>query len=254
MKIPKFTLGGKVAIVTGAARGIGREIALVFAHSGADIILVDLLEKELMKTAKEIDKIGRKNLSIAADISNIKQIEILVRDVLNEFNRIDILVNNAGVIDNNPATEVTEEQWDKTLNVNLKGLFFLSQTVGRHMIKERSGKIINIASQAGVIALDNHAAYSASKAGIISVTKTLALEWGKFNINVNAIAPTVILTPLGRKAWADPQVRSEMLKKIPLGRFGEPSEVASIALFLASEASNLITGSTIMADGGYTAH
>lgn len=252
--MPKFTLEGKIAVVTGAARGIGREIALVFAHSGAHLILVDILQKELMKTAKEIDRMGRKNLSIAADISNTKQIKRLVRDVLNEFNRIDILVNNAGVIDNNPATEVTEEQWDKTLNVNLRGLFFLSQAVGRHMIKERRGKIINIASQAGVIALPNHAAYSASKAGIISITKTLALEWGKFNINVNAIAPTVILTPLGKKAWADPQARSEMLKKIPLGRFGEPSEVASIALFLASEASNLITGSTIMADGGYTAH
>lgn len=254
MKIPKFTLEGEIAIVTGAARGIGREIALVFAHSGAHLILVDLLEKELMKTAKEIDKMGKKNLSIAADISNTKEIKRLIRDVLSEFDRIDILVNNAGVVDNNPATKVTEEQWDKTLNVNLRGLFFLSQAVGRHMIKERRGKIINIASQAGVIALPNHAAYSASKAGIISITKSLALEWGEFNINVNAIAPTVILTPLGRKAWADPQARSEMLKKIPLGRFGEPWEVASIALFLASEASNLITGSTIMADGGYTAH
>ncbi|KKM63879.1 hypothetical protein LCGC14_1507020 [marine sediment metagenome] len=252
--MPKFTLETKIAIVTGAARGIGREIALVFAHSGAHLILVDILQKELTKTAKEIGRIGRKNLSIAADISNTKEIKRLIRDVLSEFDRIDILVNNAGVIDNNPATKVTEEQWDKTLNVNLRGLFFLSQAVGKHMIKERRGKIINIASQAGVIALSNHAAYSASKAGIISITKTLALEWGKFNINVNAIAPTVILTPLGRKAWADPQARSEMLKKIPLGRFGQPSEVASIALFLASEASSLITGSTIMADGGYTAH
>ena len=254
MKIPKFTLEGKIAVVTGAAQGIGREIALVFAHSGAHLILVDILQKELTKTAKEIGRIGRKNLSIAADISNTKEIKRLIRDVLSEFDRIDILVNNAGVIDNNPATKVTEEQWDKTLNVNLRGLFFLSQAVGKHMIKERRGKIINIASQAGVIALSNHAAYSASKAGIISITKTLALEWGKFNINVNAIAPTVILTPLGKKAWADPQARSEMLKKIPLGRFGQPSEVASIALFLASEASSLITGSTIMADGGYTAH
>lgn len=234
MKIPKFTLEGKIAIVTGAARGIGREIALVFAHSGAHLILVDVLKKELMKTTEEVDRIGRKNLSIVVDLSKTKEIKRLIRDVLNEFNRIDILVNNAGVIANNPATQVTEEQWDKTLNVNLKGLFFLSQ--------------------AGVIALDKHAAYSASKAGVISITKTLALEWGKFNINVNAIAPTVILTPLGKKAWADPQARSEMLKKIPLGRFGEPWEVASIALFLACEASNLITGSTIMADGGYTAH
>ncbi len=254
MKIPNFTIEDKIAIVTGAARGIGREIALVFAYSGAHLILVDVLKKELMKTAEEVDRTGRKNLSIATDISNTKEIKRLIRDVLNEFNRIDILVNNAGVIDNNPATEVTEEQWDKTLSVNLRSLFFLSQAVGRHMIKERRGKIINIASQAGVIALENHAAYSASKAGIISITKTLALEWGKFNINVNAIAPTVILTPLGKKAWADPQIRAEMLKKIPLGRFGEPSEVASIALFLASEASSLITGSTIMADGGYTAH
>lgn len=254
MKIPKFTLEGKIAIVTGAARGIGREIALVFAHSGADLILVDVLEKELMKTAEEVDRIGRKNLSVVLDLSKTKEIKRLIRDVLNEFDRIDILVNNAGVVANNPATQVTEEEWDKTLNVNLKGLFFLSQAVGKHMIKEKGGKIINIASQAGVIALDKHAAYSASKAGVISITKTLALEWGKFNINVNAIAPTVILTPLGKKAWSDPQARSEMLKKIPLGRFGEAWEVASIALFLASEASNLITGSTIMADGGYTAH
>lgn len=252
--MPKFTLEGKIAIVTGAARGIGREIALVFAFSGAHLILVDVLKEELMKTAQEVDRAGRKNLSIVADLSMVKEIERLVRDTLNEFDRIDILVNNAGVIDNNPATEVTEEQWDKTLSVNLKGLFFLSQAVGRHMIKRKRGKIVNIASQAGVIALDNHAAYSASKAGVISITRTLALEWGKFNINVNAIAPTVILTPLGKKAWSDPQARSEMLKKIPLGRFGQPSEVASIALFLASEASNLITGSTIMADGGYTVH
>ena len=252
--MPKFTLEGKIAIVTGAARGIGREIALVFAFSGAHLILVDVLKEELMKTAQEVDRAGRKNLSIVADLSMVKEIERLVRDTLNEFDRIDILVNNAGVIDNNPATEVTEEQWDKRLSVNLKGLFFLSQAVGRHMIKRKRGKIVNIASQAGVIALDNHAAYSASKAGVISITRTLALEWGKFNINVNAIAPTVILTPLGKKAWSDPQARSEMLKKIPLGRFGQPSEVASIALFLASEASNLITGSTIMADGGYTVH
>ena len=252
--MPKIALEGKTALVTGAAQGIGREIALVFARSGADLVLVDLLEKELRETAKEIDKIGGRNLSVTADISNIDQIKRLVGNTINEFGGIDILVNNAGFIDNNPATEVTEKQWDKTLNVNLKGLFFLSQAVGKHMIEERRGKIINIASQAGVIALDKHAAYSASKAGIISITKTLALEWGKFNINVNAIAPTVILTPLGKRAWADPQARSEMLKKIPLGRFGEPSEIASIALFLASRASSLITGSTIMADGGYTAH
>ncbi len=151
--MPKFTLEGRIAIVTGAARGIGREIALVFAHSGAHLILVDVLKEELMKTAKEMDRTERKNLSIAADISNTKEIKRLIRDVINEFDRIDILVNNAGVVDNNPATKVTEEQWDKTLNVNLKGLFFLSQAVGKHMIKERRGKIINIASQAGVIAL-----------------------------------------------------------------------------------------------------
>ncbi len=236
--MPKFTLEGKTALVTGAAQGIGREIALVFTHSGAYFILVDLLEEELTKTAKEIDKIGGKNLSITADISDTRLIERLVGNIFNEFDGIDILVNNAEFIDNNPATEVTGKQWDKALNVNLKSLFFLFQAVGKHMIKEKRGKIINIASQAGVI----------------SITKTLALEWGKFNINVNAIAPTFILTPLGKKAWADPQAHSEILKGIPLGRFGEPLEVALIALFIASRASSLITDSTIIADSGYTAH
>ena len=160
-------------------------------------------------------------------------------------------MNNAGVSFLNPAEKLTEEEWDKTLSVNLKGLYFLSQAIGRHMIQKKSGKIINIASQAAVVALENHIAYCASKAGVVAVTKVLALEWGKYNINVNAIAPTIIMTPMGKKAWSG-EKGEKMLERIPLGRFGEPEDVAFTAAFLASDISNMITGTTIMVDGGYT--
>ncbi|MCD6156437.1 MAG: D-threitol dehydrogenase [Candidatus Atribacteria bacterium] len=167
------------------------------------------------------------------------------------FSKIDILVNNAGVALLDDAENLSEEAWDITMAVNLKAPFILSQLVGREMIKRRSSKIINIASQAGIVALDKYVAYCTSKAGLIGMTKVLALEWGEFGVNVNAIAPTVVLTEMGEKAWAG-EVGEAMKQKIPLRRFALPEEIAAAALFLASDASNMVTGATLIIDGGYT--
>ena len=246
-----LSLQGKKSLITGAAKGIGESIAMTFAKLGSDLALVDIDSPSLEKVSEEIRKTGRRVYPIVADITSLKDIEEIVQKSIQNLGEINVLVNNAGVSFLNPAEKLTEEEWDKTLSVNLKGLYFLSQAVGRHMIQKKSGKIINIASQAAVVALENHIAYCASKAGVVAVTKVLALEWGKYNINVNAIAPTIIMTPMGKKAWSG-EKGEKMLERIPLGRFGEPEDVAFTAAFLASDISNMITGTTIMVDGGYT--
>ncbi|NIM05311.1 MAG: SDR family oxidoreductase, partial [Armatimonadetes bacterium] len=177
----------------------------------------------------------------------------LAENALQGNRRIHILVNNAGISLPESAAETTLEHWDLTLDVNLRAPFLLSQLIGRHMIEQGGGKIINMSSQAGEVALADHAAYCASKAGLILLTKVLAVEWGPHNIKVNAVAPTVILTPMAEKAWADERKRQAMLAKIPLGRFGRPVDVSGAVLFLASPASDLITGEVLTVDGGYTA-
>ncbi len=245
-----FSLSGKVAFITGAAQGIGKAIALLFAEKGADLILVDLKE-EVKDVAEKTETLGRKVLPIVADLTEFIALPEVVKKVLETFDHIDVLVNNAGVSFLDDAENLSEEAWDKTMNVNLKAPFLLSQIVGREMIKRCSGKIINVASQAGIVALDKHVAYCVSKAGLISMTKVLALEWGEFGINVNAIAPTVVLTEMAEKAWAG-EVGEAMKRKIPIGRFAYPEEIAAVALFLASDAANMITGETIVVDGGYT--
>jgi glycerol dehydrogenase len=245
-----FRLNGKVAMVTGAARGIGEAIVNLLAEKGADIILVDLLE-DVKKTAEGLAKFGVRSLPLVADLSLKENIDRIVGESIEAFGKIDILVNCAGVALLEDAEKLTEAYWDKTMLINLKAPFLLSQSVGREMIKARRGKIINIASQAAVIALDRHVAYCASKAALVSMTQVLAVEWAEYNINVNAISPTVILTDLGKKAWAG-EVGEEMKKKIPVGRFGYPDEVAASVLFLASDAANLITGSNLIIDGGYS--
>jgi len=246
----EFDLTDKTALVTGAAQGIGKAIALLFASKGADLVLVDLKEgvKDL---AEEIAKLGRRVLPIVADLTDFSSLPGVVKKAMDAFSKIDILVNNAGVAILDDAENLSEEAWDKTMDINLKAPFLLSQLVGREMIKRKSGKIINIASQAGIVALDRHVAYCTSKAGLIAMTKVLALEWGEFGINVNAIAPTVVLTELGRRAWAG-EVGEAMKQKIPLRRFALPEEIAAAALFLASNASDMITGTTLVVDGGYT--
>lgn len=245
-----FSLNGKVALVTGAASGIGKAIVELFAEKGADIILVDKQE-EVKAVAASLLKFGVKGLPLVGDITVKENIIKMIDESIKLFGKIDILVNCAGVALLEDAEILSEEYWDKTMLINLKAPFLLSQIVGREMIKRNSGKIINIASQAGVIALDKHVAYCSSKAAIIGMTKVLAVEWAEFNINVNAISPTVILTELGKKAWAG-EVGEEMKKKIPVRRFGYPEEVAAAALYLASNASDLLTGTNLVIDGGYT--
>lgn len=245
-----FSLKDKVALITGGARGIGKAIAVLFAQNGARTVLVDL-DPAVESVAQEISTLGNKSIAVVADVTKKDDVERAVAVAVKEFGTIDILVNNAGVAYLDDAENLSEEYWDKTMAVNLKAPFLLAQAVGKVMIRQKKGKIINISSQAGIIALDKHVAYCASKAGLIGMTKVLALEWAEFGITVNAIAPTVILTELGKKAWAG-EVGEAMKKKIPLRRFGYPEEVAAAALYLASPASDLVTGETLVIDGGYT--
>jgi NAD(P)-dependent dehydrogenase (short-subunit alcohol dehydrogenase family) len=245
-----FGLDNRVALVTGAASGIGRAICSLFAEKKANLILVDQSD-EVNKLAVALSQTGIVALPLKYDITNPASAKEIVERGTKQFGRIDILVNCAGVAFLEDAESLSESDWDKTMAVNLKAPFILSQAVGHVMIKNNYGKIINIASQAGIVALDRHVAYCSSKAGIIGMTKVLALEWGEFNITVNSVSPTVILTELGKKAWAG-EVGETMKKKIPAGRFGFPEEVAACVLFLASDAANLITGENLVIDGGYT--
>jgi NAD(P)-dependent dehydrogenase (short-subunit alcohol dehydrogenase family) len=244
-----FSLEGKNALVTGAASGIGLEICKMFARKGANIIAFDLDESAALK--EYVEKAGRKYIGYSGNVTQKNVVDEAVTDAIEKFGRIDILVNCAGIgiIDN--AEDLKEDIWDKTLNVNLKGPFLMSQAVARTMIKNGGGKIVNMASQAGVVALDKHIAYGASKAALINVTKVCALEWAKYNIRVNAISPTVVLTPLGERVWDNPQ--GDAFKKlVPAGRFAYPQEVAACAVFLSSDAADMINGENLVIDGGYT--
>jgi glycerol dehydrogenase len=245
-----FGLTGKVALVTGAATGIGRAIADLYVHKGADAILVDVAPS-VREAARELGAHGRKTLGIVADLTETEALRYVLNQALEAFGRIDILVNNAGVAFLDEAESLPEDHWDRTMAINLKAPFLLSQLVGRAMIAAGGGKIINIASQAGVVAIDRHVAYCSSKSGIIMMTKVLALEWARHGVTVNAISPTVTLTELGKRVWAG-QVGEDMKALIPVGRFAYPEEVAAVALFLGSQAADMINGENILIDGGYT--
>ncbi len=254
MEYPRFELNGQVALVTGAARGLGRAISLALAHAGADVALGLRDVKADAGLAAEIQKMGRKVLALQMDVSEMEQIFRAVDETVKHFGRLDILVNNAGIAPENPAENVREEDFDQTLAVNLKGTFFASQAAGRVMIKQRSGKIINMSSQAGFVALPTESVYCMTKAAIAHLTKCLAVEWGKHNITVNAVAPTFIRTPGTESALADEAFRADTVERIAaLHRIGEPMEVAGTVVFLASPAASLITGETILIDGGWTA-
>jgi NAD(P)-dependent dehydrogenase (short-subunit alcohol dehydrogenase family) len=247
-----YDLSGSVALVTAAARGIGQACALALAESGADIIL-GLRDKASGKELVElIKKMGREVLSVQMDVSKMDEIKAAVREGHEYFKHIDILVNNAGIGAPNPAAEVKEKDFDDTLAVNLKGTFFVSQEVGKIMIGQKAGKIINIGSQAGFVALDSESVYCMTKAAISHLTKCLALEWAPYNINVNAVAPTFINTPGTEKWLGDADFLESVKERIPLGRVGQTSEVALPVVFLASRAASLITGETLMIDGGWT--
>lgn len=247
-----LALTGKVAIITGGATGIGFAIAETFAKKGASICILDVNEKSAKKSLTELEKnYGCKVFFQKVDVSSKESVQNAVDNVAKQMKSIDILVNSAGVVFLDDAENISEDYWDKTIAINQKGVFLMSQAVGRYMIKQGKGKIINLASQAATIALDNHIAYCATKAAVLSMTRVLAIEWAEYGINVNAISPTVVLTDLGKKAWSG-QKGEDMIKLIPNGRFAYPDEVAVIALFLASESSNMINGENIIIDGGYT--
>ncbi|ARJ82889.1 D-threitol dehydrogenase [Listeria monocytogenes] len=242
-----FNITDKVAVVTGAASGIGKAMAELFSEKGAYVVLLDIKE-DVKDVAAKINP--SRTLALQVDITKKENIEKVVAEIKKVYPKIDILANSAGVALLEKAEDLPEEYWDKTMELNLKGSFLMAQIIGREMIATGGGKIVNMASQASVIALDKHVAYCASKAAIVSMTQVLAMEWAPYNINVNAISPTVILTELGKKAWAG-QVGEDMKKLIPAGRFGYPEEVAA-ALFLVSDAASLITGENLIIDGGYT--
>lgn len=254
MDYPQFGLNGRVALVTGAARGLGRAISLALANAGADVALGLRDIHADSGLAAEIRKLGRNALPLQMDMRSMDQISRAVDETAKAFGRIDILVNNAGIAPENPAENVREEDFDETLAINLKGTFFASQAAGRVMIRQKSGTIINMSSQAGFAALPTESIYCMTKAGIAHLTKCLAVEWGKYGITVNAVAPTFIRTPGTETCLADPAFHADTVERIAaLHRIGEPMEVAGTVVFLASPAASLITGETILIDGGWTA-
>lgn len=251
-KQPSFTLQGQVALVTASSKGIGQACALALAQAGADIILGLHQVSSGKALVKRIQKLGREVLPVQMDVTRLDEINAAVKAGVRHFKHIDILVNNAGIGAPNPAERVTERDFDDTLAVNLKGTFFTAQAVGKVMIKQQRGRIINISSQAGFVALPTESVYCLTKAAIAHLTKCLALEWAQYNITVNAVAPTFIATP-GTKKWLDDEAfRASVRQRIPLGRIGDPMEVAGPVVFLASPAASLITGETLMVDGGWT--
>jgi 2-deoxy-D-gluconate 3-dehydrogenase len=241
--------------VTGAGSGLGQAIAVALAEAGADCIATELPQalEHLGPTCAAIAATGRRALARPLALPDAASIDALVRDALREFGRIDMLVNNAGINIPGEALDVAEEDWDRVLDVNLKGLFFLSQRVARQMIVAGGGTIVNMASQNGVVGYYRRAAYCSSKAGVVNLTRVLALEWARHKIRVNAVAPTFILTPLTQSTFDDPVLREDLLRRIPLGRVGRPEDVVGAVVFLASPAAEMITGHTLLIDGGWTA-
>jgi 3-oxoacyl-[acyl-carrier protein] reductase len=241
-------LAGKVALVTGAAQGIGKAIALLLAQNGADVVVSDINLEKANDTAKEVQTLGRKSLALKVDVAKLDDVEKMVEAVLAQFGQIDILVNNAGIARDKLILRMTEEDWDAVLNINLKGTFNCTKAVVRHMSKQRSGKIVNIASVVGEMGNPGQANYAASKAGVIGFTKTIAREFAQRGINVNAIAPGYIETPM-TDALPD-KVKEELKRLIPMDRLGRPEDVAEAVLFLVSESANYITGQVLNVNGG----
>ncbi len=246
-------LRDKVAIVTGAARGIGKAIAEQFLREGARLVVTDVRGEDLDATAQELAHLGE-SLAIAADVTVSKDVERVVQESVARYGRIDILVNNAGVASFEPFLEHTESAWDRTLSVDLKGVFLMGQAVARQMVAQGGpGSIVNMASTNGILGERLLAAYNAAKAGVILLTKTMAIELGQHNIRANAVCPGFILTELAADSGADQSFITEYIKKIPLGRYGRPEDVAQLCAFLASDESSFITGAPIIIDGGQLA-
>jgi len=253
MILDDFKLDGKVAVVTGASRGLGRAIAEGLAEAGADVVLVATNETLLREVAADIEKLGRKALVFAADVTDEAKLDELVTSTVDAFGRIDVLVNAAGVQERHPAEDFPAEGYDRVLDVNLRSVFLLTQKVGRVMIAQQSGRIINVASLASEVAGKNIVPYTISKGGLRQLTRGFAREWAAHGITVNAIGPGYFRTDMTETLWQDAGRRDEILKRIPLGRWGKPEELKGAAVFLASAASDYLTGQTVYVDGGYLA-
>lgn len=244
-----FPLTGKIALVTGGASGIGAAISEALTTKGATVAVLDLNPD--LASAQAL-ALGGNAKSFACDVSQPDSVNKAIADVLAAYGHIDIAVNSAGVVFLAPAEDLSLDYWDRTININLKGTFLVTQAVGKAMIAAgKGGKIVNLGSQAGSVAIEEHVAYCASKFGVIGMSKTFAAEWGKYGINVNTISPTVVLTELGKKAWAGEKGENAK-KRIPTGRFAYPKEIAAAAVFLASNGADMINGADLLIDGGYT--
>ncbi|WP_299680119.1 glucose 1-dehydrogenase [uncultured Roseobacter sp.] len=248
----RFSLAGKTALITGASSGIGTAIAEVFADAGADIAAHGRDKGRLAALGQTVQASGRRFAAITGDLADPGETEAVAARSLADFGQIDILVNSAGIALTGPVVDYDLADWQRTMAVNLTAPFVLSKALLPGMMARRSGKIINISSQTGVIALEDHAAYATSKGGLNALTKSLMTEAAPHNVQVNAICPTVVLTDMGKALWSAPEKRDPMIAKTPLGRFGDPVEIADMALYLASPASDLVNGAVMMIEGGYS--
>lgn len=252
MVLPSFELKDKIAVVTGGGRGIGRALAVGLAEAGADVVVLARTESELLETAKLIENVGQKALPIVTDLTKREEIKRAVDEIVQAFGRIDILVNNAGMNIRTPALEVTDEEWHKIMETNLHSAFMMAQETARVMKENQGGKMINITSVGGHVALRTGVVYASTKGALIQMTKTLALEWAKYGINVNAIGPWYFRTPLTEKLLADEEYLNDILARTPMKRVGELEDLVAPVVFLSGSGSNYITGQTLFVDGGMT--
>jgi 2-deoxy-D-gluconate 3-dehydrogenase len=249
-----FDLSGKTAIVTGASRGIGAAAAIALAEAGADIVACSRNQEALKLVVEDVRKLGRNAVQVMVDVSDRSQIQAAMQEALREFGKVDVLVNSAGTIIRKPSVEMTEEEWSQVIDLNLKGTFFFCQEVAREMIaRNQGGKIINIASLWASLGVPNLIGYASSKGGVGSLTRSLAAEWAKYRINVNAVGPGYIRTELNLAVQNDANRSAYVISRIPLGRWGEPEDLKGAMVFLASKASDYVTGQIIWVDGGWTA-
>jgi NAD(P)-dependent dehydrogenase (short-subunit alcohol dehydrogenase family) len=246
-----FDLGGQVAIVTGAARGLGQAIAEGLADVGVSVVLADNLENELNNVAKGIENRQRNALAVCTDLGDLDEISHLVDRAIDKFGKIDILVNCAGVTKDGPSEEYTEQDWELTFKINVTAAFRLSKLAARHMIIQRRGTIINVASVGATLSFPNNPAYQASKAALQQLTRAMAADWAKYNIRVNNVCPGYFKAPMTRKSYEDPIIRKRREARSMLGRWGSPEEIVGPVIFLASEASSYMTGSDVFVDGGF---